>query len=132
MWPIADALPFSDQTITVHGSVTLGPGAYAPTGNGSCTADPGGYSDISAGTAVTIGDQTGATIAVGQLDAGRAIGDSASFDAGCVFAFDVKAPGGRTEYTVTVSHRGTQVFTPDQIHAANLVLGTAVADLGIG
>lgn len=116
VWPIADALPFSNSTMVIHGSMTLGPATYLPDGTGGCTAGDG-YSDISAGTAVTIGDQSGATIAVGQLQTGRAKGDDASYTDGCVFAFDVRAPGGRTEYTVTVSHRGTQVFTAEQAAA---------------
>lgn len=118
---LAIAIASSNSTITVHGSLTLGPGTYVPDGYGSCT--PGdGYNDISAGTAVTIGDQTGATIAVGQLQPGRADGDGQQ---GCVFNFDIQAPGGRKLYTVTVSHRGTQVFQPDQIQNADLVLNYA-------
>jgi hypothetical protein len=110
---VADHIPSifsSDSTFTIHGSVTLLPGAYVPDGNGGCTTS-GGYSDISAGTAVTIGDQTGTTIAVGQLQAGRAAGDG---EQGCTFDFDVQTTGIHTLYTVTVSHRGTQTFTSVQ------------------
>src|SRR5690349_16752531 len=62
----ASASPSAD-TITVHGSLTLKRGAWASaTGTaGETCAALDGYNDISAGTAVTIGDQTGATIVVG-------------------------------------------------------------------
>lgn len=106
----------SKKTVTVHGSLTLAQGAYKEGDGTGCTAGDG-YSDISPGTAVTIGDDTGATLAVGQLQAGQVTGG------GCEFGFDVKVPAGRTSYTVTVSHRGTQVFSADQIGAADMTLG---------
>lgn len=68
----------------------------------------GGYNDISAGTAVVIGGPTG-QIGVGALSAG------AISNGGCVFDFDVPVPAGLSVYTVTVSHRGTQTFSPDQL-----------------
>lgn len=106
----------SGKTVTVHGTLTLTQGAYRNGDGTSCTAGDG-FSDISPGTAVTVGDDTGATLAVGQLQAGQNNGS------GCAFAFDVKVPAGRTSYTVTVSHRGTQVFSPDQIGEADMTLG---------
>ncbi len=109
----------SADTITMHGSLTLKhPAWVSATGTlgEDCTALDG-YNDISAGTAVTIGDQTGATIVVTQLEQGQVTAD------GCAFNFDTQVPAGRTSYTVTVSHRGTQVFSPDQILQANMTLG---------
>lgn len=106
-------------SINVHGSITLRSGAYNfGSGTSACSAADG-FNDISAGTAVLIGDQTGATIAVGQLQPGHL----AQAGAGCSFDFDVKAPGGRLSYTVTISHRGTQVFSPLQMQEADMVLG---------
>jgi len=106
----------SKKTVTVHGSLTLTQGAYKEGDGTDCTAGDG-FSDISPGTAVTVGDDAGATLAVGQLQAGQITGG------GCAFGFDVKVPAGRTSYTVTVSHRGTQVFSPDQIGEADMTLG---------
>src|SRR6185312_221315 len=63
----------SKKTVTVHGSLTLAQGAYKEGDGTGCTAGDG-YSDISPGTAVTIGDDTGATLAVGQLQAGQVTG----------------------------------------------------------
>lgn len=118
---VTDAVS-SDSTITVHGSVTLSTGSFLNLG-ASCSAD-GGFSDISAGTAVTIGDQTGAIIAVGQLEPGRITQDASGTALLCSFGFDVQVPGGRAEYTVTVSHRGTQVVSPAQTRDVELTLGS--------
>ena len=116
--PAAAAATSAATTVTVQGSLTLKHSWLSATATlgETCTASDG-YSDISAGTAVTIGDQTGATIVVGQLQPGQVTAD------GCEFDFNMQAPAGRTSYTVTVSHRGTQVFTPDQIAQANMTLG---------
>lgn len=103
-------------TVTMHGSLTLRTGAYVNQDGTNCVSGDG-YSDISAGTAVTIGDQTGATVVVTQLQQGQITGN------GCEFDFNTQVPSGRASYTVTVSHRGTQVFQPDQIMQANVVLG---------
>ncbi len=109
----------SSSTINVHGSITLRSGAYNfGSGTSACSAADG-YNDITPGAAVLIGDQTGATIAVGQLEPGHL----AQSGAGCSFDFNVKAPGGRSSYTVTVSHRGTQVFSPLQMQEADMELG---------
>lgn len=67
-----------------------------------------GYDDITAGAAVVIGGPTGqvgiGALGTGVIDAGR-----------CTFSFDVPAPSGLSVYTVTISHRGTQTFTPDEL-----------------
>lgn len=96
----------SSATTAVHGSLTLPDGGYTSTGD-VCSGS-GGYQDISAGVAVTIGDQTGKTLAVTSLAAGTFGGG------GCQFAFSAKVPAATT-YTVTISHRGTQTFTPTDV-----------------
>jgi hypothetical protein len=69
-----------------------------------------GYDDITEGAAVVIGGPTG-QIGVGALSGGSiSNGNSA-----CSFSFDVAVPSGLSVYTVTISHRGTQTFTPDQL-----------------
>jgi len=121
--PTAAATSSSAATITVHGSLTLKIGAFENIDNTNCTSLEG-YNDISAGTAVTIGNQNGATIAVGQLGAGHIQGSRDTGDLRCVFGFDVPAPYGETLYTVTISHRGTQTFSPVQaVNGADMSLG---------
>lgn len=117
--------------IHVRGTLSIGPlGSVDSTGtaaNGDQCETGQGYSDISAGTAVTIGGGTGQTLAVGALSAGveSDVDTSAGMPLGtCVFSFDVVVPGGQNAYTVTISHRGTQTFTPQQVAAGiRLTLG---------
>lgn len=105
-------------TVTVHGSLTLKLGHYLSQSGtlGEDCAALDGYNDISAGAAVTIGDQTGATVIVTQLEQGQVTAD------GCAFNFDTQAPA-RPSYTIAISHRGTQVFDASQIGQANMTLG---------
>lgn len=122
-WAVFSAKVLSSNdtaTTTIHGTLTLGAGAFNATESNtasgtveSCTG-VGGYSDINAGVAVTVGDATGKTTAVGQLQGGTPQSGQ------CVFAFQVKTPTS-TLYTVTVSHRGTQTVTAEQA-----VLGVAL------
>lgn len=42
--------------------------------------------------------------------------------ASCAFDFTTMVPAGLSEYTVTVSHRGTQVFTLAQVQAGEVQL----------
>ncbi|WP_194893891.1 hypothetical protein [Catenulispora pinisilvae] len=96
----------SSATTAVHGTLTLPDGGYSSVGT-TCSGS-GGYQDISAGVAVTIGDQTGKTLAVTSLAAGTFGGG------GCQFAFSTNVAAATT-YTVTISHRGTQTFTPADV-----------------
>jgi hypothetical protein len=96
----------SSATTAVHGMLQLPDGGYTSVGN-TCSGS-GGYQDISAGVAVTIGDQTGKTLAVTSLQPGVFGGG------GCQFTFSAKVASA-TAYTVTISHRGTQTFTPADV-----------------
>lgn len=105
----------STSTTSVHGTLTLSDGAYDSVGT-SCSGS-GGYQDISGGVAVNIGDQSGKTLSVTSLEAGHFGGG------GCQFDFSTNVTSSSL-YTVTISHRGTQTFTPDAIAAGfNLTLG---------
>jgi hypothetical protein len=83
--------------------------AMTPIAGDPCES-AGGYSDITPGTAVTIGGPAGQTLGIGALSAG--VETSGGY---CVFSFDVQVQGGQALYTVTISHRGTQTFTPAQV-----------------
>jgi hypothetical protein len=108
--------------IHVRGTLQLGPlSATATSGtavNGGACQAASGYSDISAGATVTVGGSQGQTLAVGPLSGGveRNVDSSLGMPLGdCVFSFDVAVPGGQSAYSVTISHRGSQTFTPDQV-----------------
>jgi hypothetical protein len=100
------------NTFNMSGSITLSGAAfqdYLPDGTGGCQGT-GGYTDMTAGTAVTVADSTGKVVATGALGAGRVVQDTA-----CVLPINVPGvPGGLSEYVVTVSHRGSQVFSTAQ------------------
>jgi hypothetical protein len=119
---IAASSGSGNAQIHVRGTLQLGPlSAVATSGTaadgGACTAGQG-YDDITPGTTVTIGGDHGQTLGVGPLSTGveRNVDDSLGVAAGnCVFSFDVPVAGGQSAYTVTISHRGTQTFTPAQV-----------------
>jgi hypothetical protein len=94
--------------VHVHGTLTLTAGGFLPGANG-CEGD-GGYSDITTGTAVTVGGGQGQTLGIGALGLGQE-----DANANCVFSFDVAVPAGQSVYTVTISHRGTQALSSDEL-----------------
>lgn len=103
--------------VDVFGTLTLPAGSFVSNG-ASCSGD-GGFSDIAGGVAVTVGGPDGQTLAVTGLEAG-----AETVQGDCVFSFDVQAPAGLSLYTVTISHRGTQTYTPAQIdQGIELTLG---------
>jgi len=121
------AAPPPKPTFTLRGSITLmDPNANLSyhiaairfSGNDSCQGT-GPYSDLSAGTAVVVADPQGRTVATGALETGiidPAQGAYAS--PSCVMGFSVPdVPDGLSSYSVTVSHRGTQVVPPSEAHA---------------
>ena len=113
-------------TITIHGTLTLGPTSAIDSANPTVPAngDPcstsGGYSDIAPGATVTIGGSSGQTLTVTALGAGIEAGvtpDAGTPIGECVFSFTASVPAGQSAYTVTISHRGTTTFTPAQAQA---------------
>lgn len=113
--PFAGTDLFDPQAVDPDQTGTAGPGYGDP-----CQAS-GGFTDISQGAAVTIGDSAGKTLAVTPLDAGTVIGDAGQ-PASCEFDFQAKVPNGLNDYTVTIGHRGTQVFTLAQVGGNEVAL----------
>lgn len=109
-------------TFTLSGTLTLkqasadlrnGKQAIASTSQG-CQGT-GSYADLSAGTAVIVKDPAGRQVAVGALKAGRLAGGDTN---SCAMPFSVPdVPRDLPSYSVTISHRGTHVSTPDQARA---------------
>jgi hypothetical protein len=120
-------------TVQIHGVLALGPldaidtTTGTPADGDSCAA-ASGYDDITAGAAVVVGDGSGRTIGTGGLQAGieAHVDDSAGTPLGnCSFQFAVTVPAGESTYTVTISHRGMQTLTADQVkNGILLTLGT--------
>lgn len=108
----------SDSQVHVHGTLAIAAGDFTPGANG-CQGDSG-FSDITPGTAVTVGGSTGQTLGIGALSVGQE--DSGG---NCVFSFDVAVPAGQSVYTVTISHRGTQTVSQDELaNGIALTLGS--------
>jgi hypothetical protein len=119
--------PMMARTFTLSGSITLIPSSSAYSlneityGAGSCQGS-GPYSDMSPGVAVLVADSQGHTVATGSLEAGI---EQSGDGSGCRLPFDVPdVPAGLQSYSVTVSHRGTQVVSSIEAHTGvNLTLG---------
>jgi hypothetical protein len=100
--------------VHVRGTLALASPGFLSSYNG-CEGT-GGYDDITAGVAVTVGGANGQVLGIGALGPGQA-------GVACTFNFDVAVPAGQSLYTVTISHRGTETFTPAQIGDIQLTLG---------
>jgi hypothetical protein len=92
-------------TFPVHGRLIIG---------GGCSGF--GYSDIGDGTEVTLTDDAGKVLSVGQL----------SSAGGCLWNFTLPdVPVGGKFYGITISHRGTVHFTEKELRAGvTLSLGS--------
>lgn len=90
----ADILLAGSLQVPFLGTDLFAPQAQDPSdtgtpGVGDICVTLGGYTDISQGAAVTIGDQTGKTVAVGALDPGAVETETGTQDtAACVFTFE--------------------------------------------
>lgn len=119
----SDATP---KSITVAGSVSLESSIYGGdivdrdyvhTDNSSeykagdrCEGG-NGYDDLIEGAQVTVADESGKTLGLGNLDAGK-LDDSNH----CVFAFTVPDVSSEAKfYTVKVSHREGPQYTREQV-----------------
>jgi len=103
-----------------------------------CTTPVGsGYDDIAEGTTVVVKNEKGTLIATGKLGQGglstdyNGIGSPGWQDVGCTFPFTVTGVPKASIYTVTVSNRGEQTYSADDLTAKNwnveLSLGTPTA-----
>lgn len=100
------AKPAGAATFTMSGAITIEGTPtveFAVNDDESCEGIDG-FSDLGRGVAVVIGDARGHTVATGSLDPGVASLTS------CELPWHVSGvPANLSEYTVTISHRGTQV-----------------------
>jgi hypothetical protein len=119
---IASSQPPKPPTFALAGTVTIEQSSsdlsnctplIAATGQGCQGA--GGYSDLSADTAVVVTDSQGRQVAVGAMQAGRLAGGHRNW---CLMPFSVRGvPRGLSTYSVTISHRGAEVYTPEEAQA---------------
>lgn len=116
--------PTEPETFILTGTMTLTDssgilGAHFTLGS-TCMGD-GGYGDIAPGAQVTIYDNTGTMLAIGEL------GDGSVIRLGeCTFTFEVpNVPAGHNLYQIEVSHRGKIAFTEQdgKLGLVSLTLG---------
>lgn len=113
---VAAAGGFGAGSFTMTGTLILvdqtSLGASAQVDKAPCEGT-GGFSDLSPGTAVLVQDSTGQTLATGSLGAGAREATSGA----CLMPFTVPAvKDGLSSYSVTISHRGTQVVSAADAH----------------
>jgi hypothetical protein len=85
--------PFAPNTLTVHGTMSVPEKITLNSMNASlgerCAADDG-YDDIAVGTDVTVKDNDGHTVAIGELGSGTLVGDASDWtNRLCSFPFTV-------------------------------------------
>lgn len=107
------------STFTLSGTLTIKQSSNKQSSNGGLIAGTrrdcqgaSGLADLSAGTAVIVKDPEGRQVAVGVLQTGSSPPGNKNW---CVLTFSVPdLPGGLSLYSVTISNRGTEVFTPEE------------------
>lgn len=88
-----------------------------------------GYEDLREGAQVVVAAATGRTIAIGRLGAGKSttVGGDGSVArlVACTFPITIQdVPDGEDFYKITVTHRGTQEYSRDQLRKPiSLTLG---------
>lgn len=116
----------SSSTFTLNGTITVSgyAGSVTTSSDGTTCQGSGGYSDITPGTAVTVANAQGQVIATGALGTGAmASGNGLT---ACSLPFSVPGvPDGLPTYSLTISHRGTQVIPSSEAHSGvALTLGS--------
>lgn len=115
------AAPSGPTGFTIVGTLTVEASTSSDSSDGGdCYASDGGYSDVRMGAGVTIKDETGTVVALGNLDPGHTIEP-----AKCTFGFSVvSVPEGKKFYSVEVAHRGEVRYTrADLSEPLTLTLG---------
>lgn len=107
------------KPLFVTGTMTLlGSSSWNTTSSGDCTG-AGGYNDMHEGTAVTIANASGTTIAVTSLGAGVRDGNDCAFNWAVV---DV--PPSEAFYKLTIGHRGDLTYPREKLsHPLTTSLG---------
>lgn len=81
--------------------------------NGTCTGTSG-YDDLAGGTSITVYNNNGKVISVGQLDDGHEI------DGSCLFTWSISGVPKSPFYKVEISHRGQLTYSYEQAKKGSL------------
>ncbi|MCD2105291.1 MULTISPECIES: hypothetical protein [Rhodococcus] len=96
----------SPKTFEMKGSVGIIDGVTKLSDN-RC-AGKGGYKDLSEGASVTIGDQSGKTVATGSIASSEYVSGA------CMLTFSIQVPAKLDFYQVEVSHRGVVTYSNEE------------------
>lgn len=105
-------------SLQVQGWMNLTRGQFTWAGGADTTCSGWrGFDDIRGGTEVVVTDSAGKTLAVGQLQTGKATGVTADDSAtGCRLAFSISGvPSGVGPYGVEIGHRGVNHYPEGQL-----------------
>lgn len=108
----------SSPTFVLSGTIAVSGGSDSVTtsSDGTTCEGAGGYSDITPGTAVTVANAQGQVVATGALGTGVMSSDDDL--SACSLSFSVPGvPDGLSSYSLTISHRGTQVIPSAEAHS---------------
>lgn len=110
------------QIVTVVGTLTLADSPGVLNLDDVHCRGMGGYDDIAEGSQVTVTDEHGTVVGLGELNEGVLDGSGPTRQ--CRFAFTVNnIPAGHAIYGVSVSHRGTIQVRADDLDNVSLTLG---------
>lgn len=120
----SSAAPSPDAALLIQGSIVLAAGNLDWWEEGKPCRGKGGYADLVGGAQIVVENETGTTIAVGQLEPGT-LPDPIPTDPwtsrrvpDCTFQFSVKdVPEGANFYTLKIGSRESPTFTREQLDA---------------
>ncbi len=117
----------SNSDLTVTGTIEVPGASQTNTAGEDCAYVSPGYDDIDLGTQVTVIDQSGDVVGLGQLDTATYTGPYPGTDSGgtCKFSFSVpNVAAGSDFYSIEVGNRGEVTFSEgDLADPVALVLG---------
>lgn len=117
--PASSPSAYVATTFSITGEMTLPRGDFTWSQGLDTCSGRGGYDDMTRGTTVVVTDETGKTIALGELQTGVADRDpdATDFAIRCRLKFDVTGiPEGHQFYSVEVGHRGEVQYTRDGLN----------------
>lgn len=122
-----DTAPAAVPMLTITGELDMPDGGGGTVSNLPCQM-AAGYNDIQTGAQITVTDEAGKVIGLGQLGAGLTkvinnVDGTGLTSWRCEFRFSVpNIPAGHQFFGLEVTHRGVVRFTADQIESGKVKL----------
>ena len=110
---------------TLHGTLTLTSSGGISRSGSNCSGT-GGYSDLTAGGAVTVKNESGTVIATGSLDDG--VSDATYPTVVCHFSFTIASVPDAKFYSIEVTHRGALTYSQDHLNSDGWKVDASIGD----